>query len=129
MSENSQNRLKVLVVDDVPEMALMLQQLVDGIEGVEIKSAIAHNTLEARIELDRRRPDIVLLDEILPGESSVDFLGELVNRGVPVILVTGVQNPTHAIPKGALVRLEKPTWKSLKALRAEYAGWLKKLRS
>jgi DNA-binding NtrC family response regulator len=101
----------VLIVDDVDEMREMLQSLVDGLEGFKV-SASCSNCAEARLELTRRRPSLVLLDEVLPGESSADFLQELVADGVPVALMTGMEKPTHEVPAG-MIRFAKPGWKSI----------------
>lgn len=80
--------------------------------GEVVVQSMAANIWEARMELERRRPDLVLLDEVLPGESSLDFLKELVTRKIPALLLTGMENPTHEIPPGAGGRLMKPGWKS-----------------
>jgi hypothetical protein len=50
------------------------------------------------------------LDEILPGESSADLLTEALELGVPVLLMTGVENPQHPIPPGAAGRITKLSW-------------------
>jgi DNA-binding NtrC family response regulator len=102
----------VLIIDDVDEMREMLTTLVDGLSNYRV-SAACGNCAEARVEAMRRRPSLVLMDEILPGESSFDLLQEFVADGLPVILMTGVENPTHEVPAGAALRVEKPGWKSL----------------
>lgn len=107
----------VLIVEDVEEMKLMIEQLISGMSQFKVSGSASHVT-EARLELTRRRPSLVLLDEILPGESSVDFLQELVAEGIPVVLMTGVENPTHGLPKGAKARVIKPDWRSLDEARA-----------
>ena len=102
----------ILIVEDVDEMRELLKQAVTM--GTQmVVSGTARNSWEARLELDRRRPDLVLLDEILPGESSLDLLKELKTQGIPVLLVTGMENPSHPIPPGAIGRLIKPSWASL----------------
>ena len=103
---------RILIVDDVEDMRELLRAMVESIPGLQV-SGTAGNGWEARLELDRRCPDLILLDEILPGESSLDLLKEFRERGVPVMLVTGVQNPTHALPEGAFGRLVKPGWDTL----------------
>jgi DNA-binding NtrC family response regulator len=65
------------------------------------------------LELTRRRPHLVLLDEILPGESSLDLLAELKAQEVPVLLITGIVGRNQPIADGAYGRILKPTWKSL----------------
>jgi DNA-binding NtrC family response regulator len=102
----------ILIIDDVDEMREMLTTLIDGLSGYRV-SAACGNCAEARVEAMRRRPALILLDEILPGESSFDLLQEFVADGIPVVLMTGVENPTHGVPAGAALRVEKPGWKSL----------------
>jgi DNA-binding response OmpR family regulator len=100
-------QLVVLAVDDVPEMREMLRLILSGIP--EVKAVIAAgNVWEARLELTRRRPALVILDEVLPGESSLDFLEELRKEGIPVVLVTGVTDRKAPLPDGASARVFKP---------------------
>jgi DNA-binding response OmpR family regulator len=109
-------KTSVLIVEDVDEMRLLLEQVVSEMEGFRV-SGTARNGWEARQELDRRCPGLVLLDEILPGESSVDLLTEIRSLGVPCLLMTGVENPTHSVPPGAAGRIAKPGWDDLEADR------------
>ncbi len=103
---------KVLIVEDIDAMRYMMQYTLDRVEGYEV-SGMAANIWEARQEVSRERPDLIFLDEILPGESSYDFLKELQADTIDVILVTGVEKPEHAIPTGALGRIVKPLGQSL----------------
>ena len=104
--------ISVMIVEDVDEMRSMCENLLQGADGIRVTSTAA-SAAEARLLLSRKRPEVVLLDEILPGESSVDLLLECVAGGIVVILMTGVANPTHAIPPEAFSRIAKPGWKSL----------------
>ena len=121
--------IQVLIVDDVEEMLLILQQCLSQSQGLVV-SGTAKNGAEARVELFRRKPDLVLLDEILPGESSVDLIEEFRAEGVQILLMTGVEKPTHSIPKGVLGRVGKPGWDDLeedgkvleKAILSAYAS-------
>lgn len=108
--------VRILIVEDVDEMREWLATLLEGIEGIRV-SAKVRNGWEAREELMRRRPDLVLLDEILPGESSRDLLDELKSEGIPTVLMTGVSEPTHAIPVGAASRIVKPDWREAESGR------------
>lgn len=81
--------------------------------------AQAGDCWNARLELNRRRPTIVLLDEVLPGESSLDLLSTLIELKIPVILMTsqadrsnlmkGSDPSAPPIPEGAVARLLKPS--------------------
>ncbi len=107
----------ILIVEDVEEMRLMLEQLIQGMTQFRLSGSCA-NATEARLELTRRRPSLVLLDEILPGESSLDLLDECVSQEIPVVLTTGMERPEHPIPEGALGRVIKPDWRSLDQARS-----------
>jgi hypothetical protein len=58
-----------------------------------------------------------LLDEVLPGESSLDFLREVHAEKIPVILVTSLEKPTHPIPPEARGRIEKPHYRDLESFK------------
>ncbi len=94
------------IVEDVAEMRSLLRTCL-GAQGELRVLWDAGSVPEARLELGRRRPDWVLLDEILPGISGLDFLPELAAQEVPVILLTGVQREAP-LPPGARARLLKP---------------------
>ena len=73
------------------------------------------------MEIERHKPDIILLDEVLPGESSLDLLRTFHKRNLPVILVTGITvDPGMVVPEGAVFRLEKPTWDSFEGDKARF---------
>jgi response regulator of citrate/malate metabolism len=100
----------VLIVEDVDEMLRLLELTVSAIPGLKV-TGTCRNTWEARLELTRRMPAIVLLDEILPGESGLDLLKELVSLNLTVVLLTGSeQQRTQPLPTGAVARLIKPGW-------------------
>lgn len=115
---------RILIVEDVPAMQALLVELVAQIGGV---SASARNCWEARLEAGRHRPDMVLLDEVLPGESSADLAEELVLHGIPFVLMTGVEAPTHPLLPGALGRLTKPGLDCRSKSRDRFAAALTRL--
>jgi len=123
LSSNSAPRrdLGILIIEDVPEMLDLLRQVVTGLEGFQV-AGLAKDCAEARLELLRRRPDLVLLDEILPGESSLDLLVEILADAIPVVLMTGMENPTHPLPVGVSRRLIKPDWRTLEKDQARFAA-------
>jgi|GEM_PF-1738241 len=118
-------RMQILIVDDVEEMRLMMQDLIASLPNVKV-SGLASNTVEARMEILRRRPDLVLLDEILPGESSLDFLKEIHADQIPAILMTSMENANHALPTEALGRIEKPHWRDLETFKSKFQMLLKR---
>lgn len=120
-------KLEVLLVEDVDEMRESLVVFLNTIPGLHVQAS-ARNTWEARLELRRRRPDLVFLDEILPGESSLDLLNDLTREGVPVILLTSLGNPSSQLPPGALGRLIKPGWKNFEEGRKRFEGLISRLK-
>lgn len=111
--------IRILLVEDVDEMRTFLENFLNGMDGIQVFS-LARNIWEARLELSKHRPDLVLLDEVLPGESSLDFLKEVRKEGIPVLLLTGMAEPEHPLPEGALARLRKPTEQSLSKDRQRF---------
>ncbi len=108
----SHEEVSVLVIEDVEEMRALFEHILSEIEGVVLSGA-AGNGSEARVVVSKRRPDLVFLDEVLPGESSLDLLSELTSQGILVALITSMENPSQTLPHGAIRRLAKPGWKSL----------------
>lgn len=104
--------ISLLIVEDVDEMRALLEQVFQNLEGFQL-TGLAKNSFEARFEVSRRRPDLVLLDEILMGQSSLDLVSEFDSLGVRVILITSLENPSDLIPAPALGRLQKPSWETL----------------
>jgi len=93
-------------------MRQLLGDMISAIPGLAV-SGVAQNGWEARLELTRRRPDLVLLDEILPGESAGDLLAEFHATGIPVLLLTSLEKPTHDLPPEAAGRIVKPGFDTL----------------
>lgn len=74
---------------------------------------LAASVMEARRVLLWKRPALVLLDEVLPGESARDLLNDLIAANIPTLLLTSMEASSLAverpIPPGALGRVRKPT--------------------
>jgi diguanylate cyclase (GGDEF)-like protein len=79
----------VLVVDDDPDIARFIEMNL-SFEGFEV--AVAHDGLDARAQIARRRPDLVLLDVMMPRVDGVELCRELradsLTAGIPVIMLT-----------------------------------------
>ena len=73
----------ILVVDDDIHIGNLLQEALEG-EGCRVSRAYSGS--EAVLALERERPDLVLLDLMLPGLSGEEVLPRL--AGVPVIVVS-----------------------------------------
>jgi DNA-binding response OmpR family regulator len=88
MSTPSAPRRLVLVVDDEPMLRNLLSRLL-RMEGYDV--AEAEDGVSALEVVEAQRPDLVLLDVMLPVRDGLDVLGDLRRRSdVPVILVSAL---------------------------------------
>jgi two-component system, NtrC family, response regulator AtoC len=99
----------VLVVDDDINAASTLTELVAN-EGFTASSA--HNLQEARRQMAIRRPDVVLLDLVLPDGSGMDLIQDVESRDTTeIVLITGhasMESSIEALRLGAADYLIKP---------------------
>lgn len=121
-------KLRVLLIEDVAPMAELLRVVIDS-TGLAQVGAIAEDLSQARVELYRRRPDLVILDTVLGTESGLDLVQELIEIEVPFVIVFASEGASESAPEsmgplagvqqrlgpstgvqGALGFLEKPEW-------------------
>ena|ERR1700692_3763504 len=101
---------KLLVIDDEPQS---LELIKDALCHDDLEILTAHNP-QAGLEIFRRtRPQIVLLDLMMPGVRGLEVLEAIVaaDPGVDVILMTAhysTESAVEAIQKGASDYLNKP---------------------
>ena len=96
----------IAVIDDDIHIGNLLEELLQR-EGYAVLRA--YSGTEAVLLLERNRPDLVLLDLMLPGLSGEEVLTKIGN--VPVIVVSakvGVENRVNLLLRGAVDYLEKP---------------------
>ena len=96
----------ILVVDDDIHIGNLLQEALEA-EGFRVSRA--YSGTEAVLALDRERPDLILLDLMLPGLSGEQVLPRL--AGVPVIVVSAradVDSKTALLLGGAADYVTKP---------------------
>ena len=76
----------IMVVDDEPDIRQLLQEI---LEDEDYEVAVAHNGASARALRATRRPDLILLDIMMPEMSGYEFLKTYrKERDTPVILLT-----------------------------------------
>lgn len=117
---------EILIVDDHREITDMVAEaLLD--EGYAVR--VAHDGLAALSEIERRAPDLLLLDVAMPRMSGEQVLARL--RGgaaprLPVILMTADRAPERLYALGADQLLRKPfDIGSLLQLVARFTGRLR----
>ena len=101
----------LVVIDDDPANIKFARFVLAGDEGLEIHSA---TDAQSGLELIRRtRPQIVLLDLVMPGVEGMEMLQQILefDPGIDVILMTGfysTESAVEAIQKGAADYFPKP---------------------
>src|SRR5512140_1144890 len=80
---------KILVVDDEAEVVRLLQDFLTS-KGYEVSTAL--NGVAALARVKETKPDIVLLDIMMPGIGGIDTLKEIkrIDPTIAVIMVTAV---------------------------------------
>ncbi len=80
---------RILIVDDEPDIREMIRF---SLEGAGFLTCEADQAETARRQLDEQRPDLVLMDWMLPGRSGMELARELRQnprtRDLPIIMVT-----------------------------------------
>ena len=80
---------EVLVVDDDPDICLILQDVLES-EGCTV--IVAHNGQEALRVLEQRRPDVIVLDLMMPVMDGWEFAARLQQEprwsDIPVVVVS-----------------------------------------
>ena len=80
---------KILVIEDEASIRDMLRF---ALERVDFLVSVAADAPSARLRIAESRPDLILLDWMMPGMSGVDYARELKSapqtRDIPVIMVT-----------------------------------------
>ena len=103
---------RVLVVDDNPDMAELMRELLAsrGYDVVTVRDAD-----EAEVEVRRHLPDLILSDVIMPGRSGYELCHQVkedpTTRLIPFLLITGLsdrEDKVKGIEAGADDFLNKP---------------------
>lgn len=94
-SVNQTAPTSLLLVDDEPSLREPLAEYLTG-QGFRVTEA--ESAAKARSRINEQRPDLVLLDIMMPGEDGLSLCRHLIeNNGPPVILLTARDEPTDRI--------------------------------
>lgn len=96
----------ILIVDDDVQIGNLEQEMLEK-EGY--RCSRAYSGTEASLILDREKPDLILLDLMLPGLSGEEVLSKI--KGIPVIVVSakvGVDDKVSLLQGGASDYITKP---------------------
>lgn len=88
-------RKKVLVVDDDPDVIMFITSL---LESKDYRMVIAKNGEEAMAKVKEDRPDLIILDVLMPKESGIRMYRELKTteslKDIPVFIYSGISKRT-----------------------------------
>ena len=96
----------ILIIDDDIHIGNMLEEVLTK-EGYGIYRA--YSGTEALLVLSKKKPDLILLDLMLPGLSGEDILPQI--KGIPVIVVSAkadIDNKVNLLLEGAVDYVTKP---------------------
>ncbi|MCB5187145.1 response regulator transcription factor [Methylobacillus caricis] len=98
MMETRKETAVVLIVDDVPDNLAVLH---DALDESGYMVLVANNGEAALSRAEEARPDIILLDAIMPGidgfEVCARLKANLNTRHIPVIFMTGLTESEHVV--------------------------------
>jgi DNA-binding NtrC family response regulator len=106
MKERVQRMRHVLVVDNDPAVSAMMAMAleVDSTYRVTVASS-PHEALQV---VGRDRPDVAVIDVVLPLISGLDLARRVFGWGIPVLLVSGHPITAEKLRHGGYRFLEKP---------------------
>ena len=85
---------KILIVEDEEDIAMLLKKRLQSEGFSEIEHAV--DGIQAVQRARRFRPDLILLDILMPGWDGLNVLGKIkmstLTRDTPVLVITGMQN-------------------------------------
>lgn len=89
--------LKILVVDDDPDVALLVKTVLERRAGAAV--TVAHDAPQALERARAARPDVVVTDIEMPGASGIDLLSDIRREfpGVPVLVMTAHVSVDYAV--------------------------------
>jgi pilus assembly protein CpaE len=100
MAHATADEIRLLLVEDVPQVAQYVRNLLTAQNTIKLLDVVTDGTKAAR-QVEQLRPDVVLVDSLLQGRlkgmALVDQLRKL-ELVVPVIVLTVPQNPVDASP-------------------------------
>mgnify|MGYP001590389645 FL=1 len=88
----------VLIVDDTPDNLAMLS---DALDDAGYMVLVALDGLSALNRVQRRRPDLILLDAMMPGLDGFETCRRLkalpASADIPVVFMTGLTDTKHVV--------------------------------
>lgn len=124
--DSTRKSVRILLVDDHVSIRDGLKLLIESNENFQVVGE-AGTIAEAREVFERVKPELVLLDLDLRGESGLDLIQEFSSKGARVLVFTGVRDQEQhqlCLRLGAtgLIRKEQSRTVLLKAIEKVHRG-------
>ena len=110
----AETRPFVLIVDDEPEVLDMLKMILESQEE-KLDIATAQSGVEALLLIGEKKPDLLILDIMLPGMNGIEVCTKLksspTTHNIKIVAITGIHDPTlrdRILNAGADLFLTKP---------------------
>ena len=112
------NHRKILVVDDDP---LTLRRVREALSRADFVPVVTGDPEEALLFVDQHRPELVLMDLVLPGSDGIELMQDIARKAdVPVIMISAYGHEdavVRAFDSGASDYIVKPFSRSELAAR------------
>jgi DNA-binding response OmpR family regulator len=120
----------ILLVEDDPDISMIISMAIEQSSKADgaVTLSVCSSTEQAAKYLQEHKPDLILLDQIFPGLSGIEFLKNIRKQGelAPAIFITAKTNVIHTCdfePTGVLGVINKPLdpltlWKQIKGMYA-----------
>lgn len=104
--------IRVLIVEDDPMVADINKKYTEAVSNYTVVGLV-RNGGEALAAIDKLQPDLIILDNYLPGQSGLDILTDLRRQDKPldVIMITAADDTvtvTKAVRHGVVAYITKP---------------------
>src|SRR5205085_12387574 len=100
MATASGDEIRLLIVEDVPQVAQYIRGLLTSQSSVKLLDVVSDGT-KALQQMEQLRPDIVIVDALLQGRVKGMAVVDQIRKGhftVPVIVLTVPQQPINESP-------------------------------
>ena len=133
MDKNERHLIRILLVDDDTFVHEMVGSLIDEAEYTLVSATSVVDAMKIIME---QKPDVIITDAIMPGESGFSLINRLKSdprtHDIPIILLTILEEPNGQVMDAsglADFRVSKPLYLSDFSSKLEQARQLVKDRS